>query len=170
MKRTLIERIIPLLVAVLLLSVAALAQDETPQPTPANVRPNQQIRIMRELNLTPDQVQQIRRINVERKPLMQQAQMKLRQANRALDAAIYADDANEEMIRERVKDVSLAQAEVTRVKTFTEVLIRKVLSPEQLARFRELRERMMQRQEQIKDQPVRPIDRLRNRQNRNPVN
>lgn len=170
MKRTLLYRTVTALVAVLLLSIAALAQEETPQPAPANVRPNQQIRIMRELNLTPDQVQQIRKINVERKPLMQQAQMKLRQANRALDAAIYADDANEELIRERVKEVSLAQAEVTRIKTFTEVLIRKVLSPEQLVKFRELRERMIQRQEQIKDQPVRPIDRMRNRQIRNPVN
>lgn len=168
MKRTLISNILLALGAALFLSIGASAQDENTQ-TPANVRPNQQVRIMRELNLTQQQVQQIRRINVERKPLIQQAQMKLRQANRALDAAIYADDVNEEVIRERMKDVALAQAEVTRVKTFTEVLIRKVLTPEQLGKFRELRERLMQPKNEIKEQPARPIDRLRNRQNRIPV-
>ncbi len=168
MKRTLFSNAILALGAFIVLSISASAQDENVQ-TPANVRPNQQIRIMRELNLTQEQVQQIRRINVERKPLMQQAQMKLRQANRALDAAIYADDANEDIIRERMKEAAAAQADLMRVKTLTEVMIRKVLTPEQLGKFRELRERLMQRQNENKDQPVRPIDRMRNRQNRNPV-
>lgn len=150
---------------------AAFGQETKPdpQPTPEVNRPNQQIRMLRELGLTQEQVQQIRRINAERQPLMRDAQEKLREANRQLDAAIYSESVSEEDVKLKMKDVQLAQAEVTKVKTLTEYLIRKVLTPEQLEKFRELRERLMNRQNQNSQPGKTPADRIRDRRTQRPI-
>lgn len=127
------------------LPVAVAAQDETPTDAKNTDRPNAQVRMLAELGLTREQIQQIRRINAERKPLIADAQIRLREANRELDRAIYSETASEDDIKLKMKDAQLAQAEVIKVRTMTEYLIRRVLTPEQLEKFRQLRERMMQR-------------------------
>jgi Spy/CpxP family protein refolding chaperone len=91
------------------------------------------------LGLSPDQIARIRQINAERRPLMEAAQKRLREANRALDAAIYADEMNEADVEAKLADVQGAQAAVSRLRYTNELAVRQVLSPEQLARFRELR-------------------------------
>src|SRR5215216_3470347 len=50
-------------------------------------RPN----LLAELGLSPDQVQQIRKMNQERRPAMMDAQRRMRDANRNLDMAIYGE-------------------------------------------------------------------------------
>ena len=126
-------------------------------------------RIMQELGLTREQIQQIRRINQTRKPIMQDAQKRWQTARRALDTAIYADEANEEEIKELTKTAMQAQSELLRERTLTEYLIRKVLTPEQLVKFRTLRERQMQRvndrrnarsEDVPNDEPNRPFNRF----------
>jgi Spy/CpxP family protein refolding chaperone len=160
-----------LLLALALSGMSVYGQDETPQPgpTPDVNKPNQQFRIMRELGLTQDQVQQIRRINAQRREITQEAQTKLREATRALDTAIYSENVSEEEVKLRMRDVQLAQAEMIKVKTMTEYMIRKVLTPEQLEKFRQLRERLMNRQNQPKGDQTRPADRIRDRRMQRPI-
>lgn len=96
---------------------------------------------LRQLGLTRQQLQLIRRLNQDRKPLMDAAQMRLRQANRALDEAIYSDNASDEQFQARLKDFQAAQAEVARLRFAHEFGVRRVLSPDQLMRFRQMRQR-----------------------------
>lgn len=163
MKRTLINRSLLLIAALILGNAAVFAQEETPQTTPDANKPVRRVRMLQELGLTREQIQQIQRINVQRGPLMQSAQTKLRLANRALDLAIYSETVSEDEIREKMKAVQLAQAEQIKVRTFTEYQIRRVLTPEQLEKFRQLRERMMNRQDSKRDMRTRPAERLRDR-------
>ncbi|HEX9960372.1 MAG TPA: periplasmic heavy metal sensor [Pyrinomonadaceae bacterium] len=131
------------------------AQDEMPpdEQRPPMERQRRRPNLLEELNLSREQIQQIRRINQARRPLMQEAQMRFRQANRALDEAIYADSPNETDVQARMKEVQLAQAEVIKIRTTSELAIRKVLTPEQLVKFRELRERFMRRMQNRQNPP-----------------
>lgn len=145
-----------------------LAQDETPSTDEQQTNSARQVRrpnLLRELGLTREQIQQIRRINQTNRPLIQEAQRRLREANRALDEAIYADVPNDFYIQERTKAVQQAQAEVIKNRTRTEFLIRKVLTPEQLVKFREMRSRLQQRLENRQNQPTetRPVNNLNRR-------
>ena len=108
--------------------------------TERSTRPN----LLLELNLSKNQIQQIRRLNQERKTVMQESQLRLREANRALDEAIYSDSDNEAEIQLRLKEVQSAHTEAIRNRTITERAVRKILTPEQLARFRNLRSEFMQ--------------------------
>jgi Spy/CpxP family protein refolding chaperone len=92
------------------------------------------------LGLTPDQFRQIRKMNQARKPEMDRAAMRLRMANRALDESIYADTVDEAAFQGRLKELQAAQADVARLRFTSELGVRKILTPEQLARFRELRQ------------------------------
>ncbi len=126
------------------LSVAAQTPPAAPaadvKPTPAaNDQPDNKINFLAQLGLSREQIQQIRRLNQERRPLMVAAQMRLRAANRALDEAIYSDTMSDTDVDARTKELQDAQAEVVRIRSMSEFSIRKILTPEQLARFRELR-------------------------------
>ena len=134
-----------LLVVLAGFSASAIAQVE-PAPDanrppfergPRERRPN----LFRALGLSPEQVQEIRKLNQERKPQMDAALVRLRDANRALDEAIYSDRFDESIFQARLKDHHLAQAEVARLRFQGELSVRKVLTAEQLAKFRELRMR-----------------------------
>ncbi len=116
--------------------------DEAVQQTAAP-RPN----LMAQLGLTQDQIKQIRQINQAKKPQMRAAQDRLREANRNLDQAIYADVANDVEIQARLKDVQSAHAEVIKIRSLTELAVRKILSPDQLAKFRDVREKFAQQKE-----------------------
>jgi Spy/CpxP family protein refolding chaperone len=149
-----------LVFAILLISTSFLtlrAQDEnTPnQMTDKKERPS----LLSELDLLPDQIQQIRRINREKQPLIRAARMRMKEANSALDQAIYDDLADETIIQTRLKEAQTAQAEFTKIRSLTEYAVRKVLSPEQLVKFREVRLRFMSKNE------FRSNERRRRRQN-----
>ena len=143
MKTLLSPKTVLILSLLFLIAGLANAQDN-PRPDfdrppidegPQGKRPN----LLRILGLTPAQVQQVRRINQERKPLMDMALRRLGQANRALDEAIYSDTFDQALFESRLKDHQLAQAEVARLRFTGEMNIRKILTQDQLARFRELR-------------------------------
>jgi Spy/CpxP family protein refolding chaperone len=122
-----------------ILSLAFVAFAQEDQTTPAK-RPN----LLQELGLSTEQVQVIRTINKTQKPKMEAAQRNFRQAKKALDDAVYADNFVEADVETKTKDVQTTQARIIKVKTETEVAIRKVLTPEQLVKFVELRQRLMQ--------------------------
>lgn len=130
-------------------------QGEMPKDRPNNDRPAgppQDIRanMLRRLGLTDVQVASLRKMNAERLPKTESAQLRLRQANRSLDEAIYADNFSQELYESRLREVQEAQAAITRLRFEGELAIRKVLTPEQLVRFREMRERF----EQMRPRPM----------------
>lgn len=159
------------LAAVSCFGAGVFAQQPQPADTPPqNVQqpPQDKLTLLRNLGLTREQIQQIRRINAERKPMMDAAAQRVRAANRRLDEVIYADNLAEGEFQERLKELQLAQAEVSRIRFSNELAIRRVLTPDQLVKFRELRDRFeaarenMQnrRRERILDRrPVEDIDR-----------
>ena len=152
----------------------AIAQEPTPETKPQdNQRPNagqpKDIRqnVLMQLGLSREQVQQIRRLNQERKPLMDEAQRRVREANMALDMAIYSDQTSDADVEARIKDVQLAQAEVAKLRFANEYAVRKVLTPEQLVRFRELRRRFEQIRREMETR--RPMNETRNGNGRQPT-
>jgi Spy/CpxP family protein refolding chaperone len=166
--------LIGLLVAFSLLSVKA--QDEMPSPDSSIQKTIRERRpkLVEQLDLTPEQIQQIRRINAEQKSLLRDAQVRLREANQNLDQAIYAENANEINIQARIKEAQTAQAEVIKIRSTMELSVRRILTPSQLTKFREARGQFMQnrnnRQNQRRNQRMdlqnRPVD-SPNRRNKN---
>jgi Spy/CpxP family protein refolding chaperone len=148
--------LIVVLVVVSLATVEAQRLDD--RPPKDNFRPQQ---ILRELGLSKDQIRQIRQIHDQKREQMQAAQRRLREANRSLDQAIYADTVNEAEIDARMKEVVEAQAEAIKIRNMTELAVRKVLTQEQLAKFRELREKMIKQMEErrMNDDDMPPPDR-----------
>ncbi|HEV8593428.1 MAG TPA: periplasmic heavy metal sensor [Pyrinomonadaceae bacterium] len=143
-------------------AMATLAQTPTEPPKtdgapPKEERPN----LLAALGLSPEQVQQIRRLNQERKPAMQEAQRRLRISMRDLDMAIYGDSVSDADFDAKLKEHQAAQAEVARLRFEGELAIRKVLTPEQLIRFRDIRRRFaearenFQKERKMQDRPLR---------------
>src|SRR5712691_980475 len=139
------------LAALLLLAGAfaqANAQTAAPQQgqtDPAQMRANQvnQAPDLAQLNLTPEQIQKWRAINVELKDQQQAANVRLRQARRALAEAIESPTSNEELIKQRAKEVSEAQAATTQLQALRQARILQMLSPEQRVKLREIRQQNM---------------------------
>lgn len=132
---------------------AVKAQNEILSDAPnrkndAQTRPN----LMRQLGLTQDQIKQVRQINQENKSQMRSAQERLREANRNLDQAIYAEAANEAEIQTQLREVQTAHAEVIKIKAQTELAVRRILTPEQLAKFRDVRQQFMEKKEKMQRQ------------------
>ncbi|MBX7173190.1 MAG: periplasmic heavy metal sensor [Pyrinomonadaceae bacterium] len=136
--------ILPGILLFSILNVAA--QGGPPPPNQFTEDKNRRPGLLEMLGLTPDQVRQIRQLNKTLQPMRQEAQRRFAIANRALDEAIYADEVNEELINQRMKEAQLAQAELIKSKTMMETSVRKILTQEQLIKFRELRERAKQNQ------------------------
>jgi len=113
------------------------APQETRFAQPGEPRPN----LFMELGLTPDQVRALRRINADRKPVEMTARRRFQEANRALNMAIYSDTVEEADFQTRLSEFQAAQAELARVKFTNELAIRRLLTPAQLQKFRELRRR-----------------------------
>jgi Spy/CpxP family protein refolding chaperone len=174
MKRHNYLRSILIVSAIFVFAIGVMAQ-ETPvneqnaQRPAANKPPDIRTAALRQLGLSPEQAQQIRKLNMERKPLMDNAQRRLREANRALDEVIYADNASDADVHARLKDFQLAQAEVARIRFTNELAVRRILTPDQLFRFRRMRQRFEEAREnaenrnpagrQVPDNAVRPVQR-----------
>lgn len=149
----------------------AAAQKLQQQGQKKDFRPQ---RILQALGLSNEQIQQIRRINVEMKTRRNDAHLRLQQAVQTLDQAIYADNSNEEEIQIRLKEVQAAQAELVKLKFLTEYEVRKVLNAEQLNKFRQIRRQFMQRMNDEEspspDEPQNPPPFNRRRVKNRPLN
>ncbi len=152
------------------------AQDGPPPEEASQVegqpaRPN----LLQNLGLRQDQIRQIRMMNRNRKPLMDAAQQRLREANRALDVSIYGDSLDETAVQMRLQEFQQAQAEVARIRFQSELELRKLLTLDQLERFRMLRARVAEtrrnaqerRQSPAGERPLQRIRQLPNRQQQN---
>lgn len=166
-------KLFPLFFLIIGCFITARAQDETPNPAMADQpkRPG----LLAQLNLSREQIQQIRQINRQNRQPMREAAVRMREANRSLDAAIYADTTDETEIQTRLKEFNEARAEVIRLRTGIEFSVRKILTPEQLVKFREFRLQSLQQKEALPrlrnprqmNNPNRPVNNLK-RQNRLP--
>ena len=126
------------------ISLAPAYAQEEPQPQDADdiSRPNlRRPNLLAELGLSPEQIRQIRRMNQERRPLMMRAQERMRTARQDLDLAIYGDNVSDADFQARLKEFQAAEADLARLRFEGEMSVRKVLTAEQLIRFRELRRR-----------------------------
>jgi Spy/CpxP family protein refolding chaperone len=86
---------------------------------------------IRELNLTPEQRQQIRAIRENNRLERAAIGERLRIANAALDEAVNGDNPDESVVEQRLRDVAAAQAAAMRMRILTEIRIRRVLTVQQ---------------------------------------
>jgi len=152
--------ITPLFAAVVLFGTAASNQTaafQDPQTNTATESANPDL--IATLRLTPEQRQKIRAIREQTKDERAVIGQRLKEANRALEDALDADPLDENLIDQRMRDVSLAQTAQMRMRIRTEVMIRRVLNREQLATWRTLRLRLqdvMAAPRGNSDRPLRP--------------
>lgn len=105
------------------------------------------------LNLTPEQRQKIRAIRAENKEERAIIIERVRSSNEALERTLDADNPNEEEVELRLRDLAAAQAASTRMRVFQELKIRRVLTPEQIAKWHEIRlEAAAQRRREVQEQ------------------
>src|SRR5688572_4795087 len=149
------------------LSTGVLGQNGPPpeealhEGQPGDRRPN----LLAELGLSPEQVQQIRRMNQERRPRMMEARRRMGEARRSIDMAIYGEAAvSDAEFATRLKEFQAAEADLSRLRFESELAVRRVLTPEQLVRFRDLRRQFAEqrrnnapaRRFERRDGPMRP--------------
>jgi Spy/CpxP family protein refolding chaperone len=102
-----------------------------------------QLELMRALNLSPEQRARIAEIRRETEEQTRLNNVRVRRARRALEEAIYAEHADETVIETRSREVAEAVAARVRTRADAELKVRRVLKPEQLETFRELRRQAM---------------------------
>jgi Spy/CpxP family protein refolding chaperone len=113
------------------------------------INPNDPATILGHLNLSSEQITQMRSIQSESVPQAKQLNQRLVQARRSLDEAIYSDNVDESLIEQRARDVAEAQAALVRFRAQTELRVRRILTTEQLQTFRNLRDQaILNRQQQ----------------------
>jgi Spy/CpxP family protein refolding chaperone len=105
-----------------------------------------QLELMRALNLTPEQRARVAEIRRETEERARLNNVRLRRARRALEEAIYAEEADDSAIEARTREVAEAEAARARSRAEAELKVRRVLRPEQLGTFRELRRQAMMEQ------------------------
>jgi Spy/CpxP family protein refolding chaperone len=103
--------------------------------------PNPDGDLVRQLNLTPDQIEKIKAIREGNKETRRQIGQRIRAARIALDQAIYVENADETVVEQRARELAEAQAAQVRLQAITELGIRRILTLEQLQTFRALRQR-----------------------------
>lgn len=137
-------------------SVAYQQQQPNSQQRPPGVDP------IRELNLSPEQREQIRAIRQQLQGERAAITQRLRETNQALEAALDADNPDESVVEQRLREVAAAQAAATRMRVLSEVRIRRVLTPEQLITLRTLRQnaRGLRRERQRENMEMRRQERV----------
>jgi Spy/CpxP family protein refolding chaperone len=128
------------LALLLLCSPATFAQNAAQQQPSEETSPaDAAAALLSQLNLTAAQVSQMRAIREQSVPQAKELTRRLNQARRALDESIYSDTLDEALVEQRAREVADAQAAVVRLRAQTELRVRRVLTPEQLQTFRDLR-------------------------------
>jgi Spy/CpxP family protein refolding chaperone len=124
---------------VLIFSAFSISYGQDPQSNSAP--PQDAPDLLSRLRLSPDQIQRIRLINRDTKDERAAIQQRLREANRALEESLDAENADESVIDQRMQDVNAAQNAQLRLRIQTELRIRRILNPEQRAMLKDIRVR-----------------------------
>ncbi|MBD0370942.1 MAG: Spy/CpxP family protein refolding chaperone [Pyrinomonadaceae bacterium] len=118
------------------------AQEGEPRPPQGqeDARPPAPDRdLVRQLNLSPEQIEKIRDVREGNRELRRQIGQRIRAARIALDRAIYVENADEVVVEQRARELAEAQAAQMRLQALAELAVRRILTPEQLETFRALR-------------------------------
>lgn len=153
--------LVPLICAVMFSTVEAQIDSDVPVDEGQKFTQPARKNILRELNLTNAQVQQIRLANRENQPRLRESRQRSQAANRALDEAIYGGNVNDAEIQARLREAQTAHSEFLRNRTLSETAISKILNPNQLLQFRNLRQQnrqtnLQKRQNNNQAEPVQP--------------
>lgn len=131
----------------------SLNYGQTQQPPTVSAEPSAEHRPggavgdpIRQLNLTPEQREQIRSIRQETTSERAAINQRVREANRALETALDSDNPDETAVEQKMRDLAAAQADAMRMRISTEVKIRRVLTVEQRTTLRSLRQQARERQ------------------------
>lgn len=156
--RSIVRILLPIFLLLVLAAATAFAQspqDPHPNAPPPGAADGD---LMKELRLTPEQRQRIRLIQRDNKDERATIVQRLREANRALEDALDAETLDDSLIEQRLQAVATAQNAQLRNRIQTEVKIRRVLNPDQLAIWHELRLKAgdVLRQRQDNPRPLRP--------------
>ena len=126
---------LPLLALILSAYSIAFAQD----PQSNSVSPQDAPDLLGRLRLSPDQIQRIRLIQRDTKDERAAIGQRLREANRALEESLDAENVDESVIDQRMQVVNAAQNAQLRLRIQTELRIRRILNPEQRAMLKDIR-------------------------------
>jgi len=115
-------------------SALGQAGQQTSQPAGQTAEPQQRAiggDPIQQLNLTPEQREQIRSIRENNKTERMTVNNQLREANRALNEALNSENPDEALVEQRLRDLAAAQAAAARMRVLTEIRVRRVLTKEQ---------------------------------------
>ncbi|MDQ6653844.1 MAG: periplasmic heavy metal sensor [Acidobacteriota bacterium] len=133
------------LVALILFAVSSAYGQVQQQPAPEQSQQTSQMGDpVPQLHLSPEQREKIRSIREQTKSERAAINERLRETNRALEEVLDTDNPDERLVEQRTRDVAAAQAASMRMRILTEVRIRRVLTMEQLAVLRTLRQQARQ--------------------------
>jgi Spy/CpxP family protein refolding chaperone len=94
---------------------------------------------IRQLNLTPEQREQIRVIREANREERAAINQRVRETNRALAEVLDTENPDESVVEQRVREAAAAEAAAMRMRIISEVKIRRVLTPEQRVLLRGMR-------------------------------
>ena len=139
----------------------ALGQEQEPEQPDSQQRPPVADPIS-ELNLTPEQRERIRAIRKQLQAERAVINQRLKETNQALNEALDADNPDQTLVEQRLRDFAAAQEAAVRIRVQSEVMIRRVLTPEQLTTLRDLRQRarLIRRERQRENMKMRRQDRV----------
>jgi len=170
------NRVLMLLTVIVFSGVTPSVLGQTTQPPTPTAEPRQRAFAgdpVQQLNLTPEQREQIRSIRENNRADRASINEQLRGANRALEEALSSDNPDEALVEQRLRSVAEAQAASTRMRVLTEIRIRRVLTLEQRNILRSLqkqaresrRERMLANPEERQKRLEERSRALQNRRN-----
>lgn len=130
---------LPIAMLAFIITVASCVTTFAQDPPPPQNPPIAATDPIEQLHLMPEQRQKIRAIRESQREERAMVNQRLREANFALEQALDADNPDDALIEQRVRDAAAAQAASMRMRILTEVKIRRVLTQEQLTTLRQLR-------------------------------
>jgi Spy/CpxP family protein refolding chaperone len=128
----------------LLFSLPSVAVAQEPDQQPAEAPSADPLA---PLNLSPEQQQKLRAINVQNRDERARVNRRLKLAQLALEETLDADSPGQEVVEQRIRDLAGAQADSIRMRVMNELQIRSVLTPDQLRIWREMRQRNQTRRQ-----------------------
>ena len=136
-------------------ATAGSVSAQTVQQPSAAPEPQQGGDLIRQLNLTPEQREQIRSIRVNNSSERMAIKNHLDDANRSLEDALNSETPDEALVEQRLRELAAAQAAAMRMRILTEIRIRRVLTSEQRKLLRSLQlEAQQSRRERRLDNAV----------------
>ena len=111
------------------------------EPLPESSERSNKYDPIRQLNLSPEQRQRIRAITEENREQRQKINRQLRDAQFALEETLDTDNPSEQVVEQRIRAVAEAHAAQIRMRVSQELKIRSVLTPDQVAIWRQMRDR-----------------------------